>query len=138
MYLCNYIRFSVYSLHTGSEKKHSYWAKVVAPHVSLGRCIVYVDFVADVVPLALKLSEMFGLKTGSYYGRGLSGHDKNEVLQSWQSGVIKVMVATTAFGLGVNQPDVETVVRIGVPPTMEELVQEFGRAGRDGRKAKGK
>ena len=138
MYLCNYIRFSVYSLHTGSEKKHSYWAEVVAPHVSLGRCIVYVDFVADVVPLALKLSEMFGLKTGSYYGRGLSGHDKNEVLQSWQSGVIKVMVATTAFGLGVNQSDVETVVRIGVPPTMEELVQEFGRAGRDGRKAKGK
>lgn len=138
MYLCNYIRFSVYSLHTGSEKKHSYWAEVVAPHVSLGRCIVYVDFVADVVPLALKLSEMFGLKTGSYYGRGLSGHDKNEVLQSWQSGVIKVMVATTAFGLGVNQSDVETVVRIGVPPTMEELVQEFGRVGRDGRKAKGK
>ena len=128
----------VYSLHTGSEKKHSYWAEVVAPHVSLGRCIVYVDFVADVVPLALKLSEMFGLKTGSYYGWGLSGHDKDEVLQSWQSGVIKVMVATTAFGLGVNQPDVETVVRIGVPPTMEELVQEFGRAERDGRKAKGK
>ena len=48
------------------------------------------------------------------------------------------MVATTAFGLGVDQPDVETAVRIGVPPTMEELVQEFGRAGRDGRKAKGK
>ena len=122
MYLCNYIRFSVYSLHTGSEKKHSYWAEVVAPHVSLGQCIVYVDFVADVVLLALKLSEMFGLKTGSYYGRGLSGHDKDEVLHSWQSGVIKVMVATTAFGLGVNQPDIETVVRIGVPPTMEELV----------------
>ena len=59
-------------------------------------------------------------------------------LQSWKNGVIKVMVATTAFGLGVDQPDVETVVRIGVPPTMEELVQEFGRAGRDGRKAKGK
>ena len=99
---------------------------------------MYVDFVTDVVPLALKLSEMFSLKTGSYYGRGLSGHNKDEVLKSWQSGVIKVMVATTAFGLGVDQPDVETVVRIGVPPTMEELVQEFGRAGRDGRKAKGK
>ena len=90
------------------------------------------------MPLALKLKESFGLKTGSYYGRGLSGHDKDEVLQSWRSGVIQVMVATTAFGLGVNQPDVETVVRVGVPPTMEELVQEFGRAGRDGRKAKGK
>ena len=99
---------------------------------------MYVDFVEDVVPLVLKLSESFGLKTGSYYGHGLSGHNKDEVLQSWRNGVIQVMVATTAFGLGVNQQDVKTIVRIGVPPTMEELVQEFGGAGRDGRKAKGK
>ena len=102
MYLCNYIRLSVYSLHTGSEKNHSYWAKAVAPHVSLGRCIAYVDFVADVVPPALKLSEMFGLKTGSYYGRIFSGHDKDEVLQSCQIGVIKVMVATTVSDLHVG------------------------------------
>ena len=72
----------------------------------------------DVVPLPLKLSEKFGLKTGSYYGQRSSGHDKNEVLQSY----------TNAFELGVDQPDVETVVRFGVPPTMEKLVHEFGRA----------
>ena len=64
-------------------------------------------------------------------------HDKDKVLKSWRAGVIKVMVATKAFGLGVNQSDVDVVVRIGVPPSMEELVQQFGRAGRDGRAAKG-
>ena len=63
-------------------------------------------------------------------GGGLSGHDrKDEVLQRWQSGVLRLMVATTAFGLGVDQPGVETVVQIEVPQTMLELVQEFGRAG---------
>ena len=55
--------------------------------------------------------------------------EKMKFYKSWQSGVIRVMVATTAFGLGVDQPGVETVVRIGVPQTMLELVQEFGRAG---------
>ena len=46
-----------------------------------------------------------------------------------------VMVCTIAFGMGV---DVPIVVRIGCPPSIEELIQEFGRAGRDGRTAKGK
>lgn len=47
------------------------------------------------------------------------------------------MVCTTAFGMGVDVPDVEIVVRIGCPSSTEELVQEFGRAGRDGRPVKG-
>ena len=98
---------------------------------------MYVDFVEDVAPLCMKLREEHDVKAGSFYGRGLSGHDKDEVLKSWRAGVIKVMVATKAFGLGVNQSDVDVVVRIGVPPSMEELVQQFGRAGRDGRAAKG-
>ncbi len=54
------------------------------------------------------------------------------------------MVCTTAFGMGVDVPDVEVVadvevvVRVGCPSSLEELVQEFGRAGRDGRPATGK
>ncbi len=54
---------------------------------------------------------------------------------SWQKGV---MVCTTAFGMGIDQPDVDLVIRIGCPHTLECMVQEFGRAGRDGRLAKGK
>ena len=48
------------------------------------------------------------------------------------------MVCTTAFGMGVDVPNVDVVLRIGCPPSLEELIQEFGRAGRDGRQAKGK
>ncbi len=50
---------------------------------------------------------------------------------------MQVMVCTTTFGMGVDVPDVEVVVRVGCPSSLEELVQEFGRAGRDGRPAKG-
>ena len=46
-------------------------------------------------------------------------------------------MCTTAFGMGVDVPNVDVVIRIGCPPSLEELVQEFGRASRDGRLAKG-
>ena len=48
---------------------------------------------------------------------------------------MQVVVSTKAFG--IDQPDVELVVRIGCPPSLEDWVQEFGRAGRDGRNAEG-
>ncbi len=54
----------------GADRKMTRWAEAVAPHVSTGRCIVYVDFVGDVVPLALRLSEEFGIPTGRFYGCG--------------------------------------------------------------------
>lgn len=47
------------------------------------------------------------------------------------------MVCTTAFGMGIDQPDVEVVIRVGCPPTLETMIQEFGRTGRDERPAKG-
>ena len=47
------------------------------------------------------------------------------------------VVCTAAFGMGVDVPNVDLVIRIGCPPSLEELVQEFGRAGRDGRPARG-
>ena len=48
------------------------------------------------------------------------------------------MVWTTAFGMGVDVPNVELVIRIGCPMTLEELIQELGRTGRDGRQVNGK
>ena len=112
-------------LHAVDSRRITYWAETVTPLLS-GRCIVYVDFVEDVTPLMIRLSEEHGLKAASFYGRGLSGHDKHQLLKSWREGLIQVMVATKAFGLGVNQPDIEVVVRFGVPPTLEELIQQFG------------
>ncbi len=101
------------------------------------KIIIYVDFVKDAAPLAISLRQA-GYKTCSYHGQKMSSHDKLESLDSWQKGLVKVMVCTTAFGMGIDQPDVDLVIRIGCPPTLECMVQEFGRAGRDGRLAKGK
>ena len=47
------------------------------------------------------------------------------------------MVSTSAFGLGIDRGDVEAVVKIGVPKSIEDMVQMFGRGGRDGRNAQG-
>ena len=47
------------------------------------------------------------------------------------------MVCISAFGMGINQPDVDIVIHIGVPCSIESVVQEFGQAGRDGRYAEG-
>ncbi len=47
------------------------------------------------------------------------------------------MVCTSAFAMGIDQGDVEKVVRVGCPPSIEQMVQEFGRAGRDGRQCEG-
>ena len=62
------------------------------------------DFVEEVAPLTIRLSEQHGPIAGSFYGRGLSGHDKGQLLRSWRVGKIQVMVATKTFGLGINQP----------------------------------
>lgn len=69
----------------------------------------------------------------------MSSHDKVKAVREWcpEDSTIQVMVCTSAFGMGIDVPNVDMVVRIGCPQTLEELVQEFGRAGRDGGEAKG-
>ena len=52
-------------------------------------------------------------------------------------GPVRVVVATTALGMGVNIPNVERVYHFGIPDTIEEYIQEIRRAGRDGRKIYG-
>ena len=91
----------------------------------------------DAAPLAISLCQA-GFRTCSYHGQKMSAHDKLQSMESWRSGDVKIMVCTTAFGMGIDQPDVELVMRVGCPPTLESMIQEFGRGGRDGRPAKGK
>ena len=57
-------------------------------------------------------------------------------MRRFKSGKIRVMVATSAFGLGIDVPNVRLVIHAGLPFSMDEYVQECGRAGRDGKKAR--
>lgn len=52
----------------------------------------------------------------------MSTHDKQVTLENWQTGQIRVMVCTSAFGMGIDQPDVDMVIRVNVPPSLEQLL----------------
>ncbi len=71
----------------------------------------------------------------SYYHGGLTSAEKQQAFDNWMSEKTPIMVATNAFGMGIDKDNVKVVVHIDIPNSVENYIQEAGRAGRNGKKA---
>ncbi|XP_031203641.1 ATP-dependent DNA helicase Q4 isoform X2 [Mastomys coucha] len=69
------------------------------------------------------------------YHAGMCSQERRRVQQAFMRGHLRIVVATVAFGMGLDRPDVRAVVHLGLPPSFESYVQAIGRAGRDGKPA---
>ena len=98
-----------------------------------GSAIVYVRSRRHAREIAEHLSES-GLST-TFYHAGLEQADKDRRQRDWQHDRTRIMVATNAFGMGIDKPDVRVVIHYDCPDSIEAYFQEAGRAGRDGKKA---
>lgn len=86
----------------------------------------------------LELTELLKqnqVSASAFHG-GMLNHERKDILEQWLSDHTQVVVATNAFGMGIDKPDVELVFHLHLPESLESYYQEIGRAGRNGKSAK--
>ena len=117
---------------TGGADKHAHVHQILIadlPTHEAGGAIVYCATRRQTEELAEFLQEK-GMKA-DYFHAGIPPETKKTVQQSFISGELRVIVATNAFGMGIDKPDVRLVIHADIPGSLENYLQEAGRAGRD-------
>lgn len=127
----SYYRSNLIYLVRDEEDKVNYLLKAVQK--AKGSGIVYVRSRKQTREISDLLQK--NKVSADYYHAGLSARTRSERQENWKSGKCRVMVATNAFGMGIDKADVRFVIHLEAPDSVEAYFQEAGRAGRDGKKA---
>ena len=115
--------------HVSKDSRGNYtgFANSVPKIKKKDNAIVYTNFIVDIAPIMQAIIEL-GITCAHYHG-DLDARSKLSSYRQWTNGEVQVMVATKAFGMGINNENVRHVIRNGVPPNINTWIQELGRAG---------
>lgn len=115
-----------------NEQKFGHLSQWLKPRLQQSG-IVYVTLQQTAEQLALQLSQL-GIDARAYHA-GMAGEQRQHIQQQFMLGAIKIIVATIAFGMGIDKSDIRFVAHYDLPKSIENYAQEIGRAGRDGASA---
>ncbi len=112
----------------GEEEKLSFVHEAIGKNPK-GRIIIYCGTRKQSEKIAENIAKKF--KDVGFYHAGLSPLARSEIQTQYATGDLRILVATNAFGMGIDQPDVRLVIHFQLPANIDSLYQEMGRAGRD-------
>ncbi|CAM1333512.1 RecQ family ATP-dependent DNA helicase [Tenacibaculum aestuariivivum] len=121
------LAYQIFNTDDKLHKLNQIFTKIKAPS------IVYVNSRVKAKNISTYLNAN-GFKSGFYHG-GLSSIEKQHAFENWMTEKTPIIVATNAFGMGIDKANVKVVVHINLPASLENYIQEAGRGGRDGNKA---